>query len=419
MVLLASVLVMTASLCRIVLGILLLTAPLPLRDGARVRIPATLAGLLAIYALLSIALLLPASTMPDIWFFIGQLLTFSLLLISLVGAVLIVYDTNVWTALFCCAAGYTVQNLASGTVELVWALMGGASPRSEAFNSPERLVISALCTAVVYGAAYLLITRYLHREGLGRIEDRSMILVMAVVIFVIIGFDLVIKWLVEQGIAMGAMVFLRIFHGLACAFTLTMEFELLVRRRTEAERDTLQAVITEQERQYEQSRETVAAVNARMHDIRHTIARLGADEGVDAGLLKDMVHEISVYDTKVRTGNEALDIALSEMRLMLERAGVALTCVADGTALAFMAPADTYTLFCSLLDTIASTGATSISLVVREALGSVSIHVECNGSAAIDEWPDAVNGLVRRYGGTFSSLEQNGSVHANILFPAA
>ena len=410
--------VMALSVGRIVLGILLVTAPLPLRDDARIRIPASLIGMLAVYLLLAVAVLLPSSAMSGAWFFVGQLLTFSLLLIAFVGAVLAVYDTNIWTALFCCSAGYTVQNLASGTVELVWALMGGASPRSETFNSPERLGISALCTAAVYLAAYLLITRYLRRDGLERIEDRSMIAMMAVVILVIIGFDLVIKWLVEQGIAVGAMVFLRIFHGLACIFTLTMEFQLLVTRRTQAERDTLQAVLSEQERQYAQSRETVAAVNARMHDIRHAIARLGANEGVDAGLLKDMMHEISVYDTKVRTGNEALDIALSEKRLMLEHEGVALTCVADGTALAFMAPADTYTLFCSLLDTIASTGATSISLVVREVLGSVSVHVECNGSRAVDEWPDAVHGLVRRYSGTFSSLEQNGSVHANILFPA-
>lgn len=412
-------LIMAASLGRIVLGVLLLTAPLPLRDGARVRIPTTLAGLLAIYALLSIALLLPASTMPNIWFFIGQLLTFSLLLIAFVGAVLAVYDTNIWTALFCCSAGYTIQNLASGTTEFVWALIGGASVRSQDFNSPERLGISALCTAAVYLAAYLLITRYLRRDGLERIEDRSMIAMTAVVILVIIGFDLVIKWLVEQGIAIGAMVFLRIFHGLACIFTLTMEFQLLVTRRTQAERDTLQAVLSEQERQYAQSRETVAAVNARMHDIRHAIVRLGVEEGVDAGLLKDMMREISVYDTKVRTGNEALDIALSEKRLMLERAGIALTCVADGTALAFMAPADTYTLFCALLDTVAETGATSISLVVREALGSASVHLECNGTGEGVTWPTAIRGIAGRYSGTFSAFEKDGALHANILFPAA
>lgn len=414
-----SLLLMALSVGRIVLGILLVTAPLPLRDGAKARIPASLIGMLAVYLLLAVAVLLPSSAMSGAWFFVGQLLTFSLLLIAFVGAVLAVYDTNIWTALFCCSAGYTVQNLASGTVELVWALMGGASPRSETFNSPERLGISALCTAAVYLAAYLLITRYLRRDGLERIEDRSMIAMMAVVILVIIGFDLVIKWLVEQGIAVGAMVFLRIFHGLACIFTLTMEFQLLVTRRTQAERDTLQAVLSEQERQYAQSRETVAAVNARMHDIRHAIVRLGAEEGVDAGLLKDMMREISVYDTKVRTGNEALDIALSEKRLMLERAGIALTCVADGTALAFMAPADTYTLFCALLDTVAETGATSISLVVREALGSASVHLECNGSARAITWPTAIRGIAGRYGGTFSAFEKDGALHANILFPAA
>lgn len=413
-----SLFTMCASLLRIVLGVLLITVPLPLRDGARARIPAVLAGLLCTYVFLLVVLLAPASETSGVGFFIGQLLTFSLLLIACVGAVLFVYDTNIWTALFCCSAGYTVQNLASGATELVWTLIGGASPRSVSFNSPERFMLSSLCTVVVYIAGYLLITRYLHREGLERIEDRSMILIMAVVILVIIGFDLVIKWLVEQGIGAGAMVFLRVFHGLACCFTLTMEFELLIRRRTEAERDTLQAVISQQEHQYKQSRETIAAVNARLHDIRHNIARLGAEEGLDSSLLKDMVREISIYDTKVRTGNEALDVVLSEKRLMLEREGITLTCVADGSVLSFMASADIYTLFNEIIDRIEPSKATSISLVVRKVLGSASIHIECNGHDLEAPWPEAVRGIIHRYGGTFSAGDREGLLQFSALFPA-
>ena len=245
-----------------------------------------------------------------------------------------------------------------------------------------------------------------------------MIAAMAVTILVIIGFDLVIKWLVEQSIAKGAMVLLRMFHGLACAFSLTMEFELLVRRRVESERDTLEQVLAEHERQYQQSRETVAAVNARMHDIRHGIARLADSGGVDRSVIREMVHEVSVYDLTVRTGNEALDTALTERRLRLGQAGITLTCVADGTALAFMAPADTYTLFGTLLDVVSSAGATSVSLVVREALGTVSVHVETNGAAPPNEEFAPARAIAHRYGATLSTLSQEGSFHINLLFPA-
>ena len=413
-----SAFVMLLSVGRIVLGIWLLTAPLPLRDGARWRVPAALAGICVAYLGLAIAILMPLSARGSLGFAIGQFAVFSLLLIACVGATLVVYDTSVWTALFCCSAGYTVQNLASGATELVWALVDGSAPGVSAFYSPLRFVVSFTCTAVVYVAAYLLITRYLRRVGLGRIEDRSMIAAMAVTILVIIGFDLVIKWLVEQSIAKGAMVLLRMFHGLACAFSLTMEFELLVRRRVESERDTLGQVLAEHERQYETARENIGAINARVHDIRHAIGRMADGEGLPREAVRDLVREVTVYDSKVRTGNEALDTALTERRLSLQRAGVALTCVADGRSLAFLAPADTYTLFCCLLDALAGTDATSISLVVREALGTTSVHLESNGGAPGADALSGAEAIARRNGATFSTLPGDGAFHVNLLFPA-
>lgn len=405
------------SLGRIIAGVALFAAALPLRDGARWRIPAAILGLMAAYVVLSVLLLMPTRE-GGLAFSLGQLATYSLLLISCVGAVLAVWDTVVWTALFCCAAGYSVQNLASGATELFYVLQAGGHPGLVGYTSQERLLIEIACTAVTYAAAFALITRPLLRDGLSPTRDRSMLVMMAVVIIVIIGFDLVIKWLTEQGIALGAMMLLRLFHGLACIFTLAMEFELLVRREAEAERDTLRQVIAEHERQYEQARESVAAVNARMHDIRHAVAQLGAAEGMGSEALREMVREIAVYDTTVRTGNEALDTVLSERRFLLEREGVALSCMADGAALSFMAPADIYTLFSAILDGAAAAGTPSISLVIREALGTASIHVECYGGTPDGTWLETGRTVVRRYGGTFSTAAEDGTLHINVLFPA-
>ena len=409
--------VLVFSMGRIVLGVWLMTAPLPLRDGARWRVPATFLGLVLAYAAIFAITTGPFGGYQGLGFSVAQLVTFSLVVVACVGATLVVYDTNVWTALFCCSAGYTIQNLASGATELVWVLVGGGSPTSDGFHTPLRFAISLACTAVVYLAAYLLITRYLHREGLERIEDRRMLLLVVMTIFVIIGFDVVIKWLVEQGIATGAMVLLRVFHGLACSFTLLTGFELLVRRRVEAERDTLTQVLAEHERQYEAARDNIDAINARVHDIRHAVSRLADDGGVDRTVIRDLIRTVEVYDSKVRTGNEALDTALTEQRLRFERAGVSLACVADGTALSFMAPADTYTLFSSLLEAVLETRPASASLVVRQALGSTSVHVEGSGVVCEGTLPQQARDVVGRYQGTVSAANRDGSFHVNALFP--
>ena len=413
-----SALVLVLSICRIALGVWLMTAPLPLRDGARWRIPVACLGLVLAYAVISVAAIVPLGNYRGLGFSVAQLVIFSLVVLACVGATLVVYDTNVWTALFCCSAGYTIQNLASGATELAWTLIGGESPGSAAFYTPLRFAISFSCTAVVYVVAYLLITRYLRREGLERIEDRRMLLLVVMTIFVIIGFDVVIKWLVEQGLATGAMVLLRVFHGLACVFTLLTGFELLVRRRVEAERDTLAQVLSEHERQYEAARDNIDAINARVHDIRHAVGRLADDGGVDRTVIRDLIRTVEVYDSKVRTGNEALDTALTEQHLRFERGGVSLACVADGEALSFMAPADVYTLFSSLLAAVLEARPASASLVVRQALGSTSVHVEGSGVVREGALPQQARDVVARYQGTLSAAAQDGAYHVDALFPS-
>lgn len=413
-----SLMIIGLALIRFILGILLFTAPLPRRERFALRATITLVLLFCTDTALTVFLLGSSVTRSGTLFSVAQFATFSLLLIAFVAATIAVYDTSVWTALFCCSAGYTVQNLASGATEFAWSLIGGGSLQSGAYLSIERYGIGFVCMAVVYGATYLLITRYLLREGLGRIEDRSMLIMMAITILVIIGFDLLIKGLVEQGLSMSAMVMLRIFHGLACIFTLTMEFQLLITRRAEAERDVAEQILAERERQYEAARGNVTAINARMHDIRHSIARLADHEGMDKEVLREMVHEVSVYDTQVLTGNEALDTVLSERRFILEREGIMLSCVAEGAAFSFMAPADIYTLFSALIDGAVAAGGPSISLVVREALGTASAHLECYGDVSHGPWTETARIVIKRYGGTFSAFASDGTFHINVLFPA-
>ncbi len=413
----SALMVLVLSVGRIVLGIWLISAPLPLRDGARWRVPLALVLFAAAYGILSLIFLAPVMNGTNAGFYTGQFVAFSLLLISAVGFFLVIYDTSVWTALFCCTAGYTIQNLTSGATELFWTLAGGGAPLSADFFTPLRLGISVACVVVVYGLSFLLITRYLLRTGLGRLDDRSMIAMMAVVILVIIGFDLVVKWLTDHGVGMVPMLLLRLFHGLACSFILTMEFELQVRRRVEAERDTMRQVLAERERQYEQARENVAAINARVHDIRHAVGRMADADGMGHEALRELVREVKVYDLHVLTGNEALDTVLTERSLTFAREGVTLSCIADGNAISFMAPADVYALFGSVLDAAATCGGSSVSLAVRERLGGVSVHVEATGVEPDEAMLRPAHGIAERYGGTISTLTRDGAWHINLLFP--
>ena len=91
---------------------------------------------------------------------------------------------------------------------------------------------------------------------------------------------------------------------------------------------------------------------------------------------------MGAYDAAVRTGNEALDVILSEKRLECARTGIELTCIADGRTLAALGPADLYALVGGALDGAIDAsralpeGERTVSLTLRETRGLAVMHVE-------------------------------------------
>ncbi len=373
-----------------------------------------------------------------------QLLLFSALLACMVGVVTWLFEASVWTALFCCTAGYALQNFASGLTELTWITCNVAEATDPTLHGHlVRFALNLACIALVYIPFYLILARRLSREGLEGVTNRSLLSMMVVVMLGIIGFDLVIKDLADHGLGFGYVAALRGLHGMTCALTYALEYELLVSRRLQVERAATERVLVERRRQYERSRENIEAINVKCHDIRHQIHELaGGGATVDPAVLEDIAREVDVYDSAVRTGNEALDTILTEKSLACRREQITLSCIADGHALDFMSAADIYALFGNALDNaieatrmLDNPELRSISLVVRQVAGVVSLHVEnpfagtvelVDGTPATTKADRVNHGFgvhsmrltVERYGGTLATLAQDGRFHVNAIIPA-
>ncbi len=378
----------------------------------------------------------------------AQVVFFSLIIGYFTWAVMFLFEAGPWTALFCCTAGYAVQNFASGLLELLWTLQVGTGVELTAQMDMGRIPMNALCSLAVYVPFYLLVVRRLSRRGLEEIHEPGLLVVMVVVALGIIGFDIVIKTLTRsEGIPVYMVVALRCVHGLLCCMTYALEYELLVSRHLREEAATTERVLAERERQYETSRQNIEAINIKCHDIRHQIRHLreGGAGALDAAALADIAREIDVYDCSVRTQNDALDTILTEKRLVCAREGITLSVVADGAALNFMSAAEIYSFFGNALDNaieaaekIADEDLRSISVVVRQAAGVVSIHIEnrfaanaapvagADGLLATSKGDAANHGFgvrsmrltAERYGGTLATLVQGDTFHVNAMIPA-
>ena len=82
-------------------------------------------------------------------------------------------------------------------------------------------------------------------------------------------------------------------------------------------------------------------INIKYHDLKHTLRDMKLPEE-EVKSIKDAVR---VYGSRIKTGNEALDVLLTENTLRCSDEGIVLTYTGQGTDFSFMNTADVYSLF--------------------------------------------------------------------------
>lgn len=347
---------------------------------------------------------------------------------------------DILQALFLCLCGYVTQNLASSSADFLETIIA-RGPTAGVPLAPT-VAIELVCGAVAIAAAWRLMVIPIRQHGLEIPHERFTVALLVLVFLAVIFFDVLNKALTEAETPLDLVLALRVVHGIVCVAVLDGAYGLLVGSHLREEAAAADALLAAERRQYAQSKENIEAINIKCHDIRHQIRELSAGgAAVDGAVLADIAHEVSIYDSRVQTGNDALDTILSEKGLVCEREGIAFSRICDGTALAFMAPADIYSLFGNALDNAIEAsrrvpqGQRSISLVVREAAGMASIHVENRfaGGLALGEdgLPRTSKGdernhgfgtrsmrhVAERYDGTMAVRVVGDVFHLNVMLP--
>ena len=146
--------------------------------------------------------------------------------------------------------------------------------------------------------------------------------------------------------------FVLIYPMLCCICLLFIQIYLFRALYLQNELNLQQRLWQESKAQYELSRENIALINQKCHDLKHQIGALRSmtDGAERESKLKELEQSVMIYDSIVKTGNSTIDTVLTEKSLVCERNEIVLTCIADGECLKFMDTIDLYTIFGNLLD---------------------------------------------------------------------
>ena len=317
-----------------------------------------------------------------------------------------------------CVAGYAVEHIAYHVSKIVQTLTGlfvGAT------LGP--LQDWELMELVVFPPVYLIalgtIGWFAAKNECWKKTDMRFNALSIAVVFICVGLTrLVNSYGEEQSIPVS-------FYAITCCLmALVVQFVLYRTVDLRTENTALNLMWQEERKQFELSKKTIDTINIKYHDLKHRLRdmRLPAEE-VES--IKDAVR---IYGSRIRTGNDALDVLLTENSLRCSEEGIRLTFMGNGADLSFMQVMDAYSLFGNAIsnaveavEKLADPEKKIIDIVSERRGDMVSIHISnyFDGKLQLEDgmpvtsktWEEGFHGfgmksmklIAEKYGGSLSA----------------
>lgn len=230
-----------------------------------------------------------------------------------------------------------------------------------------------------------------------------------------------------------------------CGLVIVLGYDnTLALHENEQEIIRMEMMLESQKEQYRLKRETVDILNRKYHDFKNQLLYLGAKgpSATQKAYLNDIEEDIHRYDALYQTGNEALDIILTNKGMECAQNGIRLLLLMDGSLLGFMRPLALVSIFGNAIDNAVSAletveaGHRELTIRTSQAKDWIILRFE-NKYATPLKWqngrllstkpdPEAhghglsiIERIAGEYGGNVSIDATADRFALNILFPAA
>ena len=352
------------------------------------------------------------------------------------------YRVTAAEALFIGIAGYTIEHIGS----LVDSILTLTDPDRFAHFGEDvttgfwGYALIAVSYAVTYTLAWFLLIRRMRGLSLLKNATGPIVALSAVMLVVNQIWGLTFE-LYGAEYAGSLLCFLEyIWNLICCVFCLCIQFGIFRISQKEQELEVARRLIVEKERQYLVNKSTIDAINRKCHNLKYELAALSA--GPDGQKhIDEAMALVDSFDSAVRTGNETLDVILSEKNLYCQQEQITFVCMIDGEQLDFMDVTDQYVLFGNLIDNAIHAvqkleepqqRVIYIKICAKKKL--LLIHTENPFTGTLrfrDGLPMTTNGdeenhgfgmtsvrmICEKYGGSVSTKAESGTFYLNILLP--
>ncbi len=286
------------------------------------------------------------------------------------------FDESMRTILFYCSGGYALQHICWNINVFINLI-----PSADVYFSGNPYMVFlpelGLCL-VIYTLIYFLLIKNRTRPDLIKdLNNKVFLFIMVLLVCILITrFTSDVKetnLYTKIGEVAGAI--------LNCTFILIFLFDMTDKDKAKNEVEVLKSIMKREKEQYKLTKENIEIINLKCHDLKHQIQALR--NNASEKHIKQIEDAVMFFDSSYKTGNDVLDVILTDKSLLCEQNNITFTCIVKGEELSFMDEMDIYSLFGNAISnafervsTIKGKDKRCISLNVRKEGYSLSIHIE-------------------------------------------
>lgn len=347
-----------------------------------------------------------------------------------------VFQTTVKNVLFYGIAAYALQNFLSSVRSIIrLTLFDGKM-------DPGYHFAAFIVTCALYAAfCLILIPRLRHRSAEESVDNTALISFLLAVLFVVNVFHQF--WTAKS---MGEDYLVTDISGIVltaiCTLVLlALQFGFFERSALEREKQTMEQIISEMEKQQQMTAYNIEVINRKCHDLKHQIGAMRTMSDAEREKsIAELETAVMIYDSTFQTGNKVLDTVLTEKSLLCEREEISFSCVADASCLAFMETVDVFTLFGNAIDnalecvrqyTVPAQKQVALNVGRKGSLVSVRLENYCDAPLTFEDGlPRSTKGdnnyhgfgtksiryIVEKYGGELRMKQADDIFSLDIMF---
>ena len=280
-------------------------------------------------------------------------LLFTVMFIISVFLLKICYDESFSNLLLCGIFAYTAQHVSYVLGNFVSNLIGleTVNVYAETPFTTEgvySLLISFIFYLILY-AAILIYTLYRkNKQEKIVIGNVSLMFVALAMLIVNVLMNAIISYKFTTSFDKVFLVVYTIYDTICAAFIIGSLVMSMTNESLKNELNTIQLLWEKDKNVYRIKKEKMDSVAIMCHDLKHRLQSLRLiDEDKDE--IEKIEKELIMYSGVYKTGNEVMDIILSETEMYCKEHKIDFVCIVDGSLLSFISENDLYSLFDNIL----------------------------------------------------------------------